>query len=100
MDACPSLALQAGVGNPYIHSLIGLPSMSRTGRPSGVGDQVERDAELGVDRGGDVFAEVFVLGDEATFVVGRAEDVPAGNAGTGHDGEAGRWPSGRGRWRS
>ena len=69
------------------------PSLRRIGRPSGVSRaQIERDAEFRVDRRGDVFGEVFVVRRPTAFFIGAAQDRAAGDAGAGHDGEAGRGP--------
>src|SRR5262245_12679006 len=56
------------------------------------GDEVGGDAELGIYGRGDVFGEVFILGDESAVGVGGADDGAAGDAGTGGDGEAGTGP--------
>ena len=54
--------------------------------------QIGRQAELGVDRRGDVVGEVLVADDFCPFVVRRAQNGAAGNARTGHHGEAARGP--------
>src|SRR5205807_5727840 len=58
----------------------------------GVGDEIERDAEFGVEGGGHVFWEVFGIGGDAPFAVGAADDGATGDAGAGHDREAGGCP--------
>src|SRR5262245_52435136 len=55
-------------------------------------DEVERDAQLRVNGRGDVLGRVFVVRRPAAFLVGATQDRAAGNAGPGHDREAGGRP--------
>src|SRR5439155_3313862 len=52
----------------------------------------QRQAELRVQRCGNVCTEVLVLGDEAAVGIGGSENTAAGDARSGHDREAGVGP--------